>query len=262
MTSDYKRPPANYFRYLILMTGALVLFSVYSLIPGNIEIFGIKLKKIVWRDPSNKPKAQLAYPRITTVNNKVDSSAQRFLLIGDSMNEFLRIRMQDYCRNNGHTMNTVIWYSSSTLWYGQCDTIAHFIRKFKPTYVVLTIGSNELFIKDIIKERDAFAQHVIDQIDTLPYIWVGPPNWKDDTGINDLIISKAGRSRYFESKKLSFKRGKDGAHPVRESAYAWMDSIAKFLQNDAAHRVLMNPPKTFENKVPPTVILSPNPQKK
>ncbi len=156
-------------------------------------------------------------------------------------------------------MQTVIWYSSSSLWYGQCDTLQHFIKKYNPTYVVLVLGANELFIKDIKTERAKFVSNIVAQMGKLPFIWVGPPNWKDDTGINDLILQYAGESRYFPSKNLTYERTKDGAHPKRESAYKWMDSIAVFMQNKAAYKVLMTPPDTLYGKVPPTVILQPNP---
>ncbi len=191
-------------------------------------------------------------------SDHVDSSAQKFLFIGDSMLEFLRIRLNDYCRKNGHTMNTVIWYSSSSLWYGQCDTLKHFIHKHKPTYVLLCLGANELFIKDIKTERAPFVSHIVKQMGDLPFVWIGPPNWKDDTGINDLILSYTGKSRYYPSKNLSYNRTRDGAHPTRESAYKWMDSVAVYLQKDARHRILMEMPDTFFGKIPPTEILQPN----
>ena len=102
-------------------------------------------------------------------------------------------------------------------------------------------------------------KHIVDQMGDLPFIWVGPPNWKDDTGINDLILRYAGRDRYFPSKNLSYERTKDGAHPTRPSAYKWMDSVAVYMQNEARYRVLMEMPDTFLGKVPPTEILKPNP---
>lgn len=253
-------PPRDYFRYLYLLAGTLIAFAVlsfsgYTLQIGTLALKDSKIKQFFY--PDTVPVA----PKIDSsqITEKVDSSAQRFLFIGDSMLEFLRIRMNEYCKKNGHTMQTVIWYSSSSLWFGQCDTLKHFIKKYNPTYVVLVLGANELFIKDIKTERAKFVSNIIAQMGKLPFIWVGPPNWKDDTGINDLILQYAGESRYFPSKNLTYERTKDGAHPKRESAYKWMDSIAVYMQNDAAYKVLMTPPDTLYGKVPPTVILQPNP---
>jgi hypothetical protein len=208
----------------------------------------------VWADTAEVIKEKhYNYQYANEADN--DSSNVRFLLIGDSMNEYLRLRLNDYCIANGYKMDCVIWYGSTTKQYGTCDTLAYFIRKYKPTYVLLTIGANELFIRDIIKKRTPYVQHIISQLGNIPFVWVGPPNWKDDTGINDLIVSHVGNSRYFESKKLSFNRCSDGAHPTKSSAYKWMDEIATYLSSDALHPIAMNDPDTSYNKIPHTTIL-------
>lgn len=195
-------------------------------------------------------------------SGQVDTSKQRFLLIGDSMGEFLRIRLNDYCKKNGHSCHTVIWYSSSTEWYGSCDTLRHFIKKYRPTYILISLGANELFIKNIIEKRTPYVKRILAQVGNLPYVWIGPPNWKPDTGINDMIVANVGYGHYFESKKLQYKRGKDGAHPVKSSAYNWMDHIADYLYHDAAHRVVMERPDEYYEKVPSTAVISPKAPKK
>lgn len=255
-------PPKRFFYTIYLLASVFILLVLYSFTQSELSIGSITIKRnksyeFFYRD--SLLTGVIADSVVREKKEEIDSSAQRFLFIGDSMLEFLRIRLNDYCRENGHTMNTVIWYSSSTLWYGSCDTIAYFIKKFEPTYVLLAIGSNELFIKDIISERDQYVDNILSQVGDLKYLWIGPPNWKDDTGINDLIVRNVGRKRYYPSKNLTFKRGKDGAHPVRESGYMWMDSIARFIMYESQYRVLMNAPDTFLSKVPPTVIISPNP---
>lgn len=260
-SNEQQRPPRDYFHYIYLIAGTLVLFMVLSFTTGEIMIGNLRLKNAGINQffvPNPAPAMIADSIKNDPHSETVDSSGQKFLFIGDSMLEFLRIRLNDYCARNGHTMNTVIWYSSSSLWYGQCDTIEHFINKHKPTYVLLCLGANELFIKDIKTERSGYVSHIIQQMGDLPFVWIGPPNWKDDTGINDLIIRYAGKDRYFPSKNLSYNRTSDGAHPTRESAYKWMDSVAVYLQNDARHRILMEMPDTFKGKVPPTEILKPN----
>lgn len=281
--------PAIYWAYLALMLATLVLFSVYALFCDDLT-FSFTLNKMdieQYADSTSvsQPAAvadtvvadadldasdditsfvaaadtlpiqkNYLYSHMADIDT-ADSSGVRFLLIGDSMNEFLRLRLNDYCIANGHKMDCVIWYGATTKQYGTCDTIAYFIRKFHPTYVLLTIGSNELFIRDIVKHRTPYVQHIIEQLGNVPYVWIGPPNWKDDTGINDLIVSHVGPSRYFESKRLTFKRCKDGAHPVKSSALKWMDTIATYIATEARVPVTMNDPDTFYNKIPHTTIL-------
>lgn len=262
--SDQKPEPELY-KILGLFLFTLVLLSAYSFAPKQYSLFGFKVRqskiKNFFNEPGKKPLVAAAdtSKEAQEKKMKVDSTSQKFLFIGDSMLEYLRIRLNDYAKKNGHSVETVIWYSSSSLWYGTCDTLKHFIDKYEPTYVVVSLGANELFIKDIKTDRDTMVQHIINQIGDRKYLWVGPPNWKDDTGINDMIVEKAGKGHYFESKKIKMKRKKDGAHPVKEDAFIWADSIAKFMMTGCDDKILMVKPDTFFDKVPHTEVLKPNP---
>ena len=277
------RLPKIYWEYLLLLIATLALFVTLALRDEDLDL-SLQLKrmdlsqyvtpeapviadttaatdttdadttaaKVVWADTATAVlNTHYEYPVDTTA----DSASVKFLLIGDSMNEFLRLRLNDYCIANGYKMECVIWYGATTKQYGTCDTLAYFIRKFHPNYVLLTIGANELFIRDIIKKRTPYVQHIVRQLGNVPFVWVGPPNWKDDTGINELILSHVGPSRYFESKKLSFDRCKDGAHPTKKSAFLWMDEIAAYLSTEAQYKVAMEIPDTNYKKIPHTTVL-------
>jgi len=104
------------------------------------------------------------------------------------------------------------------------------------------MGGNELFVRDLPR-RDTYVKTIVQTIDTIPYVWIGPPNWKEDTGINNVIENNVGSHRFFPSKNLTFKRGKDGAHPTFASSSMWMDSIACWISNRIQHRILMDFPK-------------------
>lgn len=150
------------------------------------------------------------------------------------MTEWLRLRLARLCHEKGYALYSVIWYSSSLLWWGQSDTLAAFIRSLRPTYVLLCIGSNELFIPNI-RRREPYVRRILAQVGDLPFVWIGPPNWKEDTGINDLLREIVGPGRFFESRRLSYERLRDGAHPTRASAYRWADSLAVFLRDSALY---------------------------
>lgn len=249
---------------ILLIT--LLILTVYSYSPLPFKIRNTEIKqsgiKEFW-SPSEIPMGMMLVnlrDKTKIEPTPMDSSSQRFLLIGDSMLETLGYRLNDYCRRNKHTMNSVIWYSSSSLWYGNCDTLSYFIKKLDPTYVILVLGANELFIRDI-KSRDKLVKNIIRQMGDLPYIWVGPPNWKEDTGINDLIVRNVGPRRYYPSKKLKYERFKDGAHPTKKSGYMWMDSVASYIMNKSMYPVLLEFPDTPARKNPPTTLLGPHPPK-
>lgn len=185
-----------------------------------------------------------------------DTTSQRILLLGDSMVEGLSKRLRQYAAQNNHELLNVIWYSSSSKLWAQTDTLAHFLNRFQPTYIMISLGGNELFVRDLDK-REAYIQAIIQQLDSIPYIWIGPPNWKEDTGINDVILRNAGQLRYYPSKNLSFERTADGAHPTVESAASWMDSVAVWIEAESQYRIRMEAPDREGIDKGRTVLLRP-----
>ena len=185
-----------------------------------------------------------------------DTSAHRILFVGDSMVEGLRYRLSQYAVANGHTMQCVIWYSSSSKYWAKSDTLTHFIKKFDPTYIFLCMGANELFVRNL-EERDAAVGEIIREIGDLPFIWIGPPNWKPDTGINDILLAHCGKKRYYPSLRLKYERAKDGAHPVLKSYNMWADSVSTWLRDSSAHPIRWEIPEKDTPKTHGVTLLSP-----
>lgn len=240
-----------------------MVLTIYSFSGFNIKIGKFELKKsdikFALMGDTVKPVGMLAIS-VDTVRQTpapMDTTSQRILLIGDSMLEGLMLRMRDYTEFNHHELQPVIWYSSQSEWYGKYDTLRYFIKKYKPTYVMLVLGANELFVPNIMAKRDKYVKRLLSQMDTVRYIWIGPPNWKDDTGINDMILRNVGERRYFPSKKLTYKRFKDGAHPTHESAAMWMDSIASFVMTKSMFPIRLNKPTEKRKKYPSPILLQP-----
>ena len=170
-------------------------------------------------------------------------SAQNILFIGDSMLEGLSKRFEDYASRNSHKLNTVIWYSSTSEIWANTDTLQYFLKKVDPSYVVICLGSNELFVKDAPRRKD-YIKKIVGKLGNLPFVWISPPNWKNDTGINDAIISVVGKGRYFDSRSLNLARKSDHAHPTEVAAAGWMDTIARWIQSPACvNPLLMNYPE-------------------
>ena len=185
-----------------------------------------------------------------------DTSAHRILFVGDSMVEGLRYRLSQYATANGHTMHCVIWYSSSSKYWAKSDTLTHFIKQYDPTYIFLCIGANELFVRNL-DERDAAVGEILREVGDRPFVWIGPPNWKPDTGINDILLRHCGRTRYYPSLRLKYERGKDGAHPVLKSYNMWADSVSTWLRDSCAHPIRWDIPAKDTPKTHGLTILSP-----
>ena len=83
---------------------------------------------------------------------------------------------------------------------------------------------------------------MVQEIGSTPFLWIGPPNWKPDTGINDLIAANVPQGSFFLSDGMHFERSKDGAHPTRSSAIEWMDSVVRWMPAHSNHPIRLDLP--------------------
>ena len=173
---------------------------------------------------------------------RTDTTTQNILLIGDSMAYSLMFRVQNYCNYNHHNLNVVTWVSATTETYANCDTLEYFVNLYNPTYILFVIGANEMFVSNAAERIDN-VNKIIPQTHGIRTIWIGPPNWKEDTGINDMLMRKFGPRQFFLSKNLKFTRIKgDVAHPDRPAGTMWMDSIASWIQNKSFFPIRLEKP--------------------
>ncbi len=187
---------------------------------------------------------------------EVDTTAQRILFFGDSMVEGLKEPMADYAAAK-HELTSVVWYSSGTRLWAQTDTLQHFLREVQPTYVFVCLGSNQLFVRNL-GEVDNEIRRIVEKIGDIPFVWISPPNWKDDTGINELIIKHVGRDRYFDSRHLTLARRKDHAHPTPSAACQWCDTICSWLSTlEPRHPLRLVKPLGKPHRTARTVLLQP-----
>ena len=187
----------------------------------------------------------------------LDSASQRILFFGDSMVEGLSRRMNCYAFANGHTVTNIVWYSSTTEIWACTDTLRQFINQVKPTFAMLSIGANEQFVKDA-NSREACIQQIMKVLGDIPFVWIGVPAWKEDTGINDLTQRIVGKNRYFDSRGLTLQRGRDHMHPTFAAASNWMDSVAVWMASpETAHPIRMDKPTDGEKHTYKTYALQP-----
>lgn len=188
---------------------------------------------------------------------RTDTSPQRILLIGDSMSKWLRYRLQDYCEENGHQLSTVTWVSGNTEWFAQYDTLRYYLSKDSISYVFLVLGSNELFVSDFEKNRAQYVDSIVNKLSGVKWVWIGPPNWKKDKGINDCLLKKLGKEKFFLSKDLKFKRQRDGMHPTVSSCSIWVDSVVSWIKTTSTSRIKLNVPDSSYHLKPEAVVLKP-----
>lgn len=243
-----------------LLLAALVFFAALSLSADGIKVGGLEIKTssfaqsirgIFTGADSTSVDSLDANGRLPDGRHPkgwrapVDTTAQTILFIGDSMLEGLGPRLAAYCDKSGHTLIEVIWYSSSTLYWAKSGRLTELINKYHPTYIMICLGANELYVPEIRTARKPYLKKMLAEIGDLPYLWIGPPNWDTDTGINDLLADNLDEGCFYMSAKDNFARSRDGAHPTRASAALWMDRVIKWMDTNAAYPLrLVNPGDT------------------
>ena len=236
----------------LLFASALLLITVISF-AGDISIFGIKVKKAPIAEKLTEKyltteekaaqdsiRSRILEEKSKPQENPVDTAPQAFLIFGDSMTQNLALRLAAYARQNGHTIHTVHWDSSGTRIWSQCDTLDNLIARYHPSFIFVSLGSNELYIRHLDKYRE-YVRTILAKIDTIPYVWIGPPNWKPDEGIGDMLREETAPGCYFSSAGIELPRKRDQIHPTRDGAAIWFDSIARWIPKSAHPIRLLTP---------------------
>lgn len=247
----------TYFSFFALLLVAFMLFAGLSFFKDGIEeSFGINTATFA-SDLLSMPDDELELADVVSTDSvsgkaiatveraPLDTTRKNILFIGDSMLERLSPRIAAYAEENGHQMNTVIWYGSSTEVWATSGRAKECIQKYRPDYIIISLGGNELFVNDIIARRTKYVKQIVAEFADIPYVWIGPPNWKKDTGINKMIQSVVPKGNFYLSytPDQHYERAKDGAHPTPASAAKWADRICKWIVEESNNPIVLNLPQ-------------------
>ena len=248
-------------KIFLLGISALTIFLTYSLLPyqvgeGDNAIFKADFKKLAGIAEIDSTELVEQVDTVVIEPDKPfapDTTSQRIFFFGDSMVDYLARRLGDYAAKNGHEVNSVVWISSTTKLWAETDTLQYFLKKYDPTYVVICLASNELQLYNL-EPRKGYIKTIQKKLGDLPYIWISPPNWTEDTGINEIIKNAVGKDRYFNSTELELKRGPDHKHPTVKGSAVWMDTVARWWSSkECRHPIILEVP---DEKVTPKNILT------
>ena len=244
------RMKSGYIGLWLLLFVGLVIITTISF-ADNINIIGYELKQSPIAETllheetlENDTHALTEHSDTIKVGEETkietDTMPQNIMMFGDSMLGGLAPRMAKYAKQNGHIVHSVIWDSSTTRLWAESDTLEYFLNKYKPTYVFISLGSNELYLKDPYKWQP-YVKKILEKLGDIPYVWIGPPNWKKDSGVNDMIAETTKPGTFFRSAEMEFKRKKDKVHPTTASSALWLDSVMRWLPK-SAHPILSELP--------------------
>jgi hypothetical protein len=170
-----------------------------------------------------------------------NDTIKRVLLVGDSQLENLkkpiRKRLMD---NNYQLVGSIIWYGSSTKQWANSDTLNYFISKFKPDFVIIALGLNELFVNDLPK-RQLYAENIKQKLDKaqMPYYFIGPAAWVKDKGITSVLQSTFG-DLFYPSHLLDLDRASDGRHPSKKGGFIWFNQVANQMSSKGILHLELN----------------------
>jgi hypothetical protein len=237
----------------LLFTLTLSLFMIYANSKFEIKILSWTLKKSEELRWANTPQKRVTKQKVKSSISKtkvlnIDTTHQRFLLIGDSQIEGLQYPFHDYCVKNNHELVLACtWYSSTDMTYATNDTLKHLIESSNPTHIVFAIGLNQTFQTYFDPSKKAIDS-IKKYFNGIPYSWIGPACWIEDKGINSLYQQEIDSNCFFLSKNLILSRAKDGRHPSQKGNQIWMDSIAYWMQNESKHHIRMNKPDSAQKR--------------
>ena len=246
-----------YAKVIAILALPLIFVVAYALCPIQLPPPGWTLSKIDLKASPSPSKGEvrdsvtpytITPPLEGTGEASSDTTIQRILFFGDSMAEGLVRRMADYAQENGYQLARVVWYNSTTRQWATSDTLRHYIRRYRPTFFMVCMGGNEQFLKNPAA-RQPYIQQIISKMAGKPFVWIGIPSWRGDTGFNNLVQQCVGPDRYFDSRHLTLKRCSDRAHPTFEAAGIWMDSIAVWMKDRYPIR-MQKPRKKATHKYP------------
>lgn len=157
------------------------------------------------------------------------------MLIGDSMGQGVGWILGPYAQQRGYQFINLAAQNSSIIAWGGGTRLADEIAYYVPDFVIICLGSNDLFGTDMASYQ-YLIQNMIVQAGDTRFVWIGPPNWKEDNGLTDLLASELGKGRYFSSKELYLPRISDGIHPTLEGYRTWTDAFTEWIENESMHR--------------------------
>lgn len=200
-------------------------------------------------DINSKSEAEQIKDYLQDNNNfpKIDSSPQRILLAGDSMADGLIEPLKSYCEKNHHKLINAGWTSSTIIGWSGTHRLANLVKKHKPTIVIMVLGANELYTTEL-KIREKLVKQIEKEAGDIKFVWIGPPHWREDNGLDNMFKEVLGEGKYFSSKsmflspQLKNKRGGDKKHPSQTAYKIWADSLSSWIMTKSNFPIVLEKP--------------------
>ena len=180
------------------------------------------------------------------IDNPSEPVQHRILVFGDELLQGLGPWIYNHAWATGYPCFTSIWQESTTKRWAYSADLQNLIRKVKPTFIIVCLGTHDQGEVDLSTSEAAVKTILLDMGD-IPFVWIGPiavKTMKDDRSIADLIRQLVGADRFYDSYNLRLAR-EDELHPTTEACRRWAEGFVAWLDSgEAAHPLHFIPPTT------------------
>ncbi len=165
----------------------------------------------------------------------------RVLLLGDSLAVGLSVPFGSLCKDHGIAFQSLAIVGTRIDQWASSADLARTLETFRPTVIVVSLGTNDAYMKGPPDPGQRQAPH-LDKLLTLleaahprAIVWLQPPSLPPAatalSSIRQLIDTVRRRSHafIFQSQKLALPRGPDGIHPVASGYAQWAGAIWQWL---------------------------------
>lgn len=154
----------------------------------------------------------------------VELAGKSVLLVGDSMAEGIGPHLQKKVEAAGGRFINGQERSSTIVWWQGSGKLRELLLKHRPDIVFIALGSNEIFIEEP-GLRAPLIKAIVAELGTRPAFWIGPPCWKPDKGLVNVIDDNFQESHFYNSNDLQVARAPDGKHPTAQGYQYWTELI-------------------------------------
>jgi len=118
--------------------------------------------------------------------------------------------------------------SESVISFAASTRLRTLLAKHAPDIVIVTLGANDVFVP-YPASLAGHVQAIARKLQGRECYWMGPPLWKPDTGIVQVIKDNAAPCTFFDSSAQKLARAGDGIHPTEQGGAAWASSFWDFF---------------------------------
>ncbi|HEX7997227.1 MAG TPA: SGNH/GDSL hydrolase family protein [Pyrinomonadaceae bacterium] len=154
----------------------------------------------------------------------VELKGKSVMLVGDSMAEGIGPHLQKKVEAAGGRFINAQERSSTIVWWQGSGKLRELLLKHRPDIVFIALGSNEIFIEEP-HMRAPLIKAMVAELGTRPAFWIGPPCWKPDKGLINVIDENFQESHFYNSNDLQVARAPDGKHPTAQGYQYWTELI-------------------------------------